>query len=69
MLRLRLSLTFLFCKCWAPLAAGNQSLGTIYLPHQSVMQPAASVQLAELPWQKAWLGLGLLLERREALWE
>lgn len=67
-LRLHLSLTFLFCKCWAPLAAGNQSLGTICLPHQSVMQPAASVQRAELPWQKAWLGPGLL-ERREALWE
>lgn len=36
---------------------------------ESATQTDAAMQAAELPGQKAWLWPGLLLERREALWE
>lgn len=35
----------------------------------SATQTDAAAQIAELPQQKVWLWLGLLPERREALWE
>lgn len=43
-------------------------LGLASMP-ESATQTDAAMQVAELPWQKVWLWLGPLLEKREALWE